>query len=112
MERLISGRKGRTLSDRTTSPTVKHGGGGNLMLWGGVVWVEWMGKLIEVQGNMDKVQYCEILRDGVEESLKSWRWCMASGTFQQDNDPNTCLDWLHSGLRTQHSSPWLAFPIP
>jgi len=56
--------KGEPLSDRTTSPTVKHGGGGNLMVWSCMRW-NWVGKLIEVQGNMDKVQYCEILEDGV-----------------------------------------------
>src|ERR1700722_3794986 len=36
------------LSDRTTSPTVKHGGGGNLMAWGGVWWTG-VRRLIAVQ---------------------------------------------------------------
>jgi hypothetical protein len=46
------------------SPTVEHGGGENLMVW---VCMRWNGveKLIEVQGNMDKIQYCEILENRV-----------------------------------------------
>jgi hypothetical protein len=65
MERFISGKKRENhyISERTTSPTVKHEGG-NLMIWGCVGWNE-VGKLIEVQGNMDKVQYHKILKDGV-----------------------------------------------
>ena len=30
-----------------------------------------LGTLIEVQEKMDAVQYCEILEDGVEESIES-----------------------------------------
>jgi hypothetical protein len=29
-----------------------------------------------------------------------WKWWMASSTFSKITTPNTCLDWLHSGLRT------------
>jgi hypothetical protein len=29
-----------------------------------------VGKLVEVQGNMDKVQYCEILENGVQKSFE------------------------------------------
>ena len=47
--------RGEPLSDRTTSPTVKYGGGGNLMVWGCMGWNR-VGKLTEVQGIMDNVQ--------------------------------------------------------
>lgn len=87
--------KGEPLSDRTTSPTVKHGGGGNLMVWGCMGW-NGVGKLIEVQGNMDKVQYCEILEDGVEESFEKLEMVDGERYFQQDNDPKHM-----SGLATQ-----------
>ena len=30
--------RGEQLSDWTTAPTVKHGGGNNLMVWGGMGW--------------------------------------------------------------------------
>jgi len=44
--------RGSPLSDRTTTPTVKHGGGNNLMVWGCMGW-NGVGKLVEVQGAMD-----------------------------------------------------------
>jgi hypothetical protein len=61
------------------------------MGWNGV------GKLIEVQGNMDKVQYCDILEDGVQESFEKLEMVDGEQYFQQDN---TCLDWLHSDSKT------------
>ena len=53
--------RGEPLSDRTTTPTVKHGGGNNLNV---------VGKPIEVEGKMDAMQYCEILDSGVVESFE------------------------------------------
>ena len=44
--------RGEPLLDCTTTPTVKHGGGNNLMVWGCMGW-NGVGKLIEVQGAMD-----------------------------------------------------------
>jgi transposase len=87
--------RGEPLSDRTTSPTVKHGGGGNLMVWGCMGW-NGVGKLIEVQGNMDKVQYCEILENGVQESFEMLEMVDGERYFQQDNNPKHM-----SGLATQ-----------
>ena len=58
---------GKSLSDRTTTVTVKHGGGNNLIVWGSMGWNE-EGVLTEVEDNMDAVKYCEILGLGVEES--------------------------------------------
>ena len=57
---------GEPLSDRTTIPTVKHGGGGNIMVWGCMGW-NGVGKLVEVQ--MDAEQYCDVLDEGVVESF-------------------------------------------
>ena len=62
--------QGEPVSDRTTTPTVKHGGGNNLMIWGCMSW-NGVGMLIEVQGKINAVQYCEILEEGVEESIES-----------------------------------------
>ena len=56
------------LSDRITTPTVKHRGGNNLMVWGCMGW-NGVGKLVEVQGTMDAQQYCDILDEGVVESF-------------------------------------------
>ena len=68
------------LFDRTISPTVKHGGG-NLMVWGCMEWNE-VEKLIEVQGIMDKVQYCEILEDEVKEIFKKLEMVDGEQYFQ------------------------------
>ena len=56
------------------------------MIWGYMSWnvVE---TLIEVQGKMDAVQYCEILEEGVEESIESLEMAEDRWYFQQDNDP-------------------------
>jgi transposase len=45
-------KQGEAISDWTTTPTVKHGGGNNLMVWGCMGW-NGVGKLVEVQGKMD-----------------------------------------------------------
>jgi len=79
-------KKGEPLSDRTCLPTVKHGGGNNLMVWGCMGW-NGVGKLIEVTGKMDAAQYCEILDQGVEESFEKLEMREGERIFQQDNDP-------------------------
>jgi transposase len=78
--------RGEPLSDCTTTPTVKHGGGNNLIVWGCMGW-NGVGKLIEVQGTMDAQQYCDILDDGVEESFEKLEIPEEERVFQQDNDP-------------------------
>jgi transposase len=79
-------KRGEALSDRTTSPTVKHGGGNNLMVWGCMGW-NGVGMLVEVQGIMDSEQYCEILDAGVMESFENLEMAEGGRIFQQDNDP-------------------------
>ena len=64
-------KRGELISDRTTIPTVKHGGGNNLMVWGCMGW-NGVGKLVEVVGKMNAEQYCEILDEGVVESFEIW----------------------------------------
>ena len=78
--------RGESISDRTTTPTVKHGGGNNLMVWGCMGW-NGVGKLVEVQGKMNADQYCEILEDGVVESFETLEMEEEERIFQQDNDP-------------------------
>jgi len=56
-----------------------------------------VGKFIEVQGNMDKVQYCEILEDhGVQENFDKLEIVNGKQYFQQENDPKHMF-----GLATQ-----------
>ena len=61
--------QGESISDQTTTPTVKHGGGNNLMVWGCLRW-NGVGKLVEVQRKMNAEQYCEILENGIVESFE------------------------------------------
>lgn len=90
-------KKGEPLSDRTTTPTVKHGGGNNLMVWGCMGW-NGVGVLTEVQGIMDAQQYCEILNEGVVESFEKLEMAEGQRIFQQDNDPkhtsNKAAKWF------------------
>ena len=74
------------MSDHTTTPTVKHGGGNNLMVWGCMGW-NGVGKLVEVEGKMKAEQYCAILEDGKVESFKKLEMEEEERIFQQENDP-------------------------
>ena len=56
------------------------------MVWGCMGW-NGVGKLTEVEGKMDAVQYCEILEDGVVESFEKLEVAEEERIFQQDNDP-------------------------
>lgn len=89
--------RGELISDRTTTPTVKHGGGNNLMVWGCMGW-NGVGKLIEVQGKMNADQYVDILGEGVEESFEALEMTEGEHYFQQDNDPkhtsNKATQWF------------------
>ena len=78
-------RAGESLTDRTTTPTVKHGKG-NIMVWGCMGWNE-VGVLIEVEGIMDAKQYVVILDGGVMESVEKLEVDQEGFYFQQDNDP-------------------------
>jgi Transposase/DDE superfamily endonuclease len=78
-------KRGEPLSDRTTTTTVKFGGG-SIMVWGCMGW-NGVGKLIEVQGKMDAEQYCAILDDAVVESMEKLDIPLEDAIFQQDNDP-------------------------
>ena len=78
--------RGEPISDRTTTPTVKHGGGNNLMVWGCMGWNR-VGKLIEVEGKMDAKKYCKISEEGLVESFETLEMEEGGHYFQQDNDP-------------------------
>ena len=90
-------KRGEPLSDRTTIPTVKFGGG-NLMVW------ECMGCngvriLAEVEGRMGAIQYVDILEDNLDKSRKKLKLQKKKTIFQQDNDPkhtsNLAQKWLN-----------------
>ena len=76
------------------------------MGWNGV------GKLIEVHGNMGKVQYCEILENGVQECFEKLEMVDGEGTFSKIMTPKTCLDWPQKGLRTTTFKSLAGLPNP
>ena len=78
-------RRGEPLSDRTTQPTVKHGGG-NIMVWGCFSY-HGVGQLAEVEGRMKADQYISILEDHLLSSAENAGILRADLIFQQDNDP-------------------------
>ena len=75
-------KQGEPLSDCTTTPTVKHGGGNNLMVWGRMEW-----EVDRGSGKMDAKQYCEILEHGLVERFEELKMEEGEQYFQQDNDP-------------------------
>src|SRR5882762_194679 len=79
-------KKGEPLCERTTTPTVKYGGGNNLMVWGCMGW-NGVGVLTEIQGIMNAEQHCDILDEGVVESFEKLEMLEGERMFQQDNDP-------------------------
>src|SRR5882724_5781155 len=83
---ILGSRRGNHFQTGPPPPTVKHGGGNNLMVWGCMGW-NGVGKLTEVQGIMDPQQYCDILDDGVVESFEKLEVPEEERIFQQDNDP-------------------------
>ena len=78
-------RVGEPLSDRLTTPTVKHGGG-SMMVWGCMGW-NGVGLLTEVEGKMDAVQYVDILDGSLSKSVDLLEIPREEFIFQQDNDP-------------------------
>ena len=76
---------GESISDRTTIPTVKFGGG-NIMVWGCMGW-NGVGMLAEVEGRMDAKQYVDILEQHLPQSITDLEIPEDEAIFQQDNDP-------------------------
>ena len=51
---------GKTVSDHTSTPTVKYREGNNLVVWDFIGWNE-VGMLVEVEEILDANQFCSIL---------------------------------------------------
>ena len=65
-------------------PTIKHGGG-SLMIWG-CMSSKSVGKLIFIEGTMDRFCYKRILSENLEDSRVQLD-LLPDFIFQQDNDP-------------------------
>ena len=67
-----------------TIPTVKHGGG-SFMRWRCFSVAE-TGRLLRIEGKMNRAKYREILNENLLQSTQDLRLGQKF-TFQQDNDP-------------------------
>lgn len=72
------------MDPKNLRPTVKHGGG-HVMVWGACS-AAGVGKLHFVEGNMDKIQYLNILKSNLKQSAEKLA-IQDSFHFYQDNDP-------------------------
>lgn len=84
-KRYCRRRVGEALRPDKVKKKVKHGGG-NIKVWGCISW-EGTGRLALVDGNLDAVQYCQILDSAFMGSLRDRGKSIRSIIFQQDNDP-------------------------
>lgn len=100
-------KKNTAMEPKNLVATVKHGGG-SVMVWGAVA-ASGVGKLVFIEGNMDRYQYKSILEQNLKTSVdilnlgQSW-------IFQQDNDPKHTAqivkDWLlYHAPRQLHTPP-------
>ncbi len=85
-----------------TVPTVKHGGGGSIMLWG-CFSAAGTGRLVAIEGKMNAAKYRDILDENLLQSAQDLRLGRRF-TFQQDNDPKHTAkitkEWLHNNSVT------------
>uniref|UniRef100_A0AAZ3NYL2 Transposase n=1 Tax=Oncorhynchus tshawytscha TaxID=74940 RepID=A0AAZ3NYL2_ONCTS len=67
-----------------TIPTMKHGGG-SIMLWG-CFSAAGTGRLVRIEGKLNRAKYREILDENLHQSTQDLRLGRRF-TFQKDNDP-------------------------
>lgn len=86
--------------------TVKHGGG-SVLVWGCMA-ASGVGKLVFIDGIMDRFVYLDILKNNLHESAENLG-IGESFVFQQDNDPkHTALivkEWLIYKVKNQLKTP-------
>jgi DDE superfamily endonuclease len=70
---------------RNVKKTVKHGGG-SLQVWGCLTW-DGAGRLHRVDGHMNAIQYCDILKESLFGTLKDYCTDSSDIILVQDNDP-------------------------
>lgn len=83
-EKYVWREAGKAFNPRNTIPSVKHGGG-SLMFWG-CFSAKGPGRLVRIDGIMNKEKYLQILKDNLKTSARQLR-LGRSWTFQQDRDP-------------------------
>ncbi len=85
---------------KNTIPTVKHGGGGGIMLWG-CFSAKGTGRLHRIEGRMDGPCIILILANNLLPSVRALK--MGRGwVFQHDNDPKHTARASKEWLRKKH----------
>ena len=74
---------GKGLEMQNLNGTVKHGGG-KIQVWGCFTYYG-VGPLIRIEGNMDKYQYLDILKNNLDKVIADQG--ITEYVFQHDNDP-------------------------
>lgn len=102
------------LNDRTIQPTVKFGGG-NIMAWGAMTWAG-VGKVHQVAGRMNAIQFVSILDQYLKPTLDACSIVPGLPSrdqflFQQDNDPKHVSKLAELVAEQSSCSAALAVPI-
>ena len=83
--RYVRRMEGESLRLNCLRGTVKHGGGGNIMVWGCMT-AKGVGRITQVRGTMKHDQYIDILANVMKPSMKDL-FGNLNGFFMHDNDP-------------------------
>lgn len=83
--RYVRRMEGESLSTRCLRGTVKHGGGGHIMVWGCMT-ASGVGRIFNIQGTMKTDQYLGILANIMRPSMVDL-FGDRPAVFQHDNDP-------------------------
>lgn len=94
-------RPSERLDSRFTKKTVKHGGGGKVMVWGCMTW-SGLGQLVHIEGKLDRFQCRDILERDFLGSLDDLGLDLRSIIFQQDNDPKHTSKLVQGWLSNNH----------
>ena len=99
---------GEQLQARHIAKTIKHGGG-NIMVWGCMTG-KGFGRIVRIEGNMDRFQYAHILEYGLLGTLEDQHLRKGSVFFQQDNDPKHTSKFVQEWFKKKHIKilPWPA----
>lgn len=94
--RMVWRKPNEALNIKNIKPTVKHGGG-SVMVWGCMSALG-VGKLVFIEGIMDRHVYLTILKENLNASVEKMGLSRNGYYFQHDNDPkHTAWDvkmWL------------------
>ena len=87
---------GERLDQRYTKKKVKHGGS-KVTVWGMITYPA-VGRIVHIEGNMDRFLYREILDDDLWGSFQDLGLNLANYYYQQDGDPkhwaSICREWF------------------